>query len=137
MNSSCNDPYQIVINWDEGAMYNFCPMQAASERDDVAAAAIKGMLEEIVDEHAKAKVDVLVHGVFSGFMSMMAYPRLRPPSGGACTRRPLQKNTKPGARITLSGCGASKSWRTQAWTWCRSSSTGVSTMGCSSTPAFA
>lgn len=82
MNSSCNDPYQIVINWDEGAMYNFCPMQAASERDDVDADAIKGMLEEIVDEHAKAKVDVLVHGVFSGFMSMMAYPRLRPPSGG-------------------------------------------------------
>ena len=82
MNETRKDPYKIVINWDEGAMYNFLPVQAASERDDVDAAAIKAMLEEAVDEHAKAGVDVLVHGVFSGFMCMMPYPRLRDPAGG-------------------------------------------------------
>ncbi|HCN06605.1 MAG TPA: hypothetical protein DIT01_01640 [Lentisphaeria bacterium] len=82
MPSGPNDQYKIVINWDEGAMYSFCPMQAASERDDVDAEAIKGMLEEIVDEHAKAGVDVLAHGVFSGFFSMMPYPRLHEPADG-------------------------------------------------------
>ena len=44
MPSGPNDQYKIVINWDEGAMYKFCPMQAASEREDVDAQAIKGML---------------------------------------------------------------------------------------------
>ncbi len=82
MSETKKDPYKIVINWDEGAMYNFLPVQAASERDDVDAAAIKAMLEEAVDEHAKAGIDVLVHGVFSGFMCMMPYPRLRDPGGG-------------------------------------------------------
>jgi hypothetical protein len=76
------DPYKIVINWDEGAMYNFLPVQAASEREDVDARAIKAMLEDIIVEHAKAHVDVLVHGVFSGFVSMMPYPRSFEPADG-------------------------------------------------------
>ena len=82
MSENNTDPYKIVINWDEGAMYNFLPVQALAERDDVDAYAIKAMLEEAVDEHAKARVDVLVHGVFSGFVSVMPYPRLAPPTGG-------------------------------------------------------
>ena len=74
--------HQIVINWDEGAMFNFLPIQTASEQDDADAATIRSMLEEIVDAHADARIDVLVHGVFSGFMCMMPYPRLSPPVWG-------------------------------------------------------
>ena len=107
------DPYKIVINWDEGAMYNFLPVQAASEREDVDAQAIKTMLEEIVDEHAKAKVDLLVHGVFSGFMSMMPYPRLADPEGGGVHVPATVAGVRNLVRFGWPGSG---SWPTPALT---------------------
>ncbi|MAE64548.1 MAG: hypothetical protein CMJ18_09790 [Phycisphaeraceae bacterium] len=74
--------HKIVINWDEGAMYNFLPVQMASDRGELDAQEIQRMIEQIVDEHATAGIDVLAHSVFSGFMCMMPYPRLRPPGDG-------------------------------------------------------
>ena len=82
MSPQKKDSYKVIVNWDEGNMYCFLPVRAAADKDGIDAQTIKTMLEDIVDEHAKAKVDVLVHQVVSGFMSVMPYPRLHKPSGG-------------------------------------------------------
>jgi len=62
-NRKSND-CRLIINWDEASMWThqFAYFQRGKEPQ---AESVKAMLEGIVDEHAKAKIDRLVHCVFA------------------------------------------------------------------------
>ena len=55
---------RLLINWDEQSMWTGLLGHAQQERA-LEADEVRAMLEQMVDEHAKAKIDVLVHCVFA------------------------------------------------------------------------
>jgi len=55
---------RLIINWDEASMWTH-PLTYLQRGKEPQAENVKALLEEIVDEHAKAKVDRLVHCVFA------------------------------------------------------------------------
>ena len=54
---------RLIINWDTCNMWNEVLYLVQQERK-LDPAEIEATLEQIVDEHAKAKVDMIVHCVF-------------------------------------------------------------------------
>ena len=58
---------RIIINWDEGS----AEFGILDHRLNVSAALTKRLLEELVDEHARAGVDVYSHVVFAQFKTTL------------------------------------------------------------------
>lgn len=64
-----NGQYQIVINWDEAALWN--PLLRSDPTRSADAEAIVTTLHEIVDAHASVGVDILVHCLFAGMQTII------------------------------------------------------------------
>ena len=55
----------LIVNWDTANMWNEVLAHTWQESGPLNAAQVKAELETIVDEHAKAKVDMIVHCIFT------------------------------------------------------------------------
>ena len=71
--SSAKNPgagsHRLLMNYDMTALW--FPVRVAYQKQDVDAEAMKRMLEEIVDEHARARIDTLVQCVWVRFRTHM------------------------------------------------------------------
>ena len=60
------DPCRLIVNYDEINLWTYQMRWARSVRgDDLSAVEVRTLIEQIVDDHARAGVDRLVHCVFS------------------------------------------------------------------------
>ncbi len=94
------DECRLMINWDQR---NICALQLtyAHRHQEPVAASVKSMMEQIVDEHAKARVDRIVQCVF-------ALPRGTVPGGFQSFERDvmadkLYENTPSGLQALEDG----------------------------------
>ena len=62
-------PHKLVMSYDMTSMW--FPAQMAAQGENADAQALKNMLEDIVDEHARAQVDILIHCVWARFETWM------------------------------------------------------------------
>ena len=69
MISKQQNTYQIIINWDPASMWR--PVLEGKGLKTANAETIVKALDDIVDEHAKCGVDILVHCVFTGLETMI------------------------------------------------------------------
>jgi hypothetical protein len=65
--SKKQDGYEIVINWDPASMW--LPILKEKGAEDGDARTIVSLIEGIIDEHAKADVDIMVHCLWLGFQT--------------------------------------------------------------------
>jgi len=88
-----NGQYQVVINWDEASMWN--PVLRSDPARTADAGAIVKTLNEIIDEHARVGVDILVHCLFAGMQTMI------PDCRSAQTIRSRDQSVSPFELLTI------------------------------------